>query len=88
MNREYEQLISKFYDLSSEEKKEEIYQELERIKSILDRVLNFSKDFSSNQLVNYDSNNHDTEDQNLTKIYHNMMLIEEALVIYLKDRGY
>lgn len=88
MDREYEQLISKFYDLSCEEKKEEIYNELGRIKAILDRVLSFSKDFSSGQLINYDSNNHDTEDQSLTKIYHNIMLVEEALVIYLKDRGY
>lgn len=88
MDREYEQLISKFYDLSCEEKKEEIYNELKRMKAILDRILSFSKDFSSGQFLDYDSSNHDTEEQNLTKIYHNLMLVEEALIIYLKDRGY
>ena len=32
-NKEYEILLSKFYDLDIEKKKKEIYEELERIKS-------------------------------------------------------
>lgn len=88
MNNEYEQLISKFYDLSCEEKKEEINNELKKMKAILDRVLQFSKDFSSNKITDYKSDNSDTEDQNLTKIYNDIMIVEEALIVYLKDRGY
>lgn len=88
MDKEYEQLISKFYDLSSEEKKEEINRELRKMKEILSMVSPFSKDPSSNSLTEYNSTNNDTEDQNLTKIYHDIMLVEEALILYLKDKGY
>ncbi len=88
MSNEYEQLILKFYDLSCEEKKEEINNELRKMRTILERVLNFSKDFGSSHLTHYDPNNRDSEEQNLTKIYHDIMMVEEALIIYLKDRGY
>lgn len=88
MSQEYEQLISKFYDLPSEEKKEEINKELKKMKEILKVVSSFSKDPSSNLLTEYNSTNNDTEDQNLTKIYHDIVLVEEALVFYLKDHGY
>ena len=43
-NKEYEILLSKFYDLDIEKKKKEIYEELERIKSILNIVLQFQDD--------------------------------------------
>jgi len=88
MGNEYERLISMFYDLSCEEKKEEINNELKKIKAILDRVLNFSGEFNSNKLTDYDANNSDTEEQNLTKLYNDLMIIEETLIVYLKDRGY
>lgn len=88
MSNEYEQMILKFYDLSCEEKKEEINNELRKMRTILDRVLNFSKDFSSSQITHYDPNNRDSEEQSLTKIYHDIMVVEEALIVYLKDRGY
>lgn len=88
MNKEYEKLISKFYDLSCEEKKKEIYEEFEKINKVLDAVSQFSKNPSSNDIVKYDENNKDNEDENLTKIYNNLMIMEEKIIYYLKENGY
>ncbi len=88
MNKEFQDLISKFYDLSVEEKKEQINEEFSKIYDILKVISKFSKDPASNKLVSYDSENTDNEDQNLTKIYNNLMVIEEMLIYYLKDSGY
>lgn len=88
MNKEYEKLISKFYDLSCEEKKKEIYSEFAKIDNVLDAVSQFSKNPSSNNIVKYDSSNNDNEDENLTKIYNNLMIVEEKLIYYLKKNGY
>lgn len=88
MHKEYEDLISKFYDLSTENKKQEIYNEFNKINDILSAISKFSKEPYSGKLTNYDKNNTDNEDQNLTKIYHNLMIIEEKLIFYLKDSGY
>lgn len=85
---EYENLISKFYELSCEDKKKEIYEELFKIKSIIDTISSFSKNPVSNELTEYDPKNSDSEDDNLTKIYNNIMIIEESLIFYLKDNGY
>ena len=85
---EYEKLISSFYELSLEDKKKEIYEEINKIKSVLDTVSNFSKSPISSQIVEYNSNNVDNEDDNLTKLYNNIMVVEESLICYLKDNGY
>ena len=85
---EYENLISSFYELSNEDKKKEIYEELNKIKSVIDAVSNFSKSPYSNKIVQYNRKNNDSEDENLTKIYNNIMIIEESLICYLKDNGY
>jgi hypothetical protein len=87
-NKEYEILLSKFYDLDIEKKKKEIYEELERIKSILNIVLQFQDDPNSNDFIPYDPNNTDNEASNLVKVYNNILMIEESLITYLRDRGY
>ena len=87
-NKEYEILLSKFYDLDIEKKKKEIYEELERIKSILNIVLQFQDDPNSNDFIPYDPNNTDNEASNLVKVYNNILMIEESLISYLSDKGY
>ena len=87
-NKEYEILLSKFYDLDIEKKKKEIYEELERIKSILNIVLQFHDDPNSNDFIPYDPNNTDNEASNLVKVYNNILMIEESLITYLRDKGY
>lgn len=87
-NKEYEILLSKFYDLDIEKKKKEIYEELERIKSILNIVLQFQDDPNSNDFIPYDPNNTDNEASNLVKVYNNIVMIEESLITYLRDKGY
>lgn len=87
-NKEYEVLISKFYDLDLETKKKEIYEELEKIKAMLDIVLQFENNPNSNDLIKYNPNNTDNESANLVKIYNNIMIIEESLITYLRDSGY
>lgn len=87
-NKEYEILLSKFYDLDIEKKKKEIYEELERIKSILNIVLQFQDDPNSNDFIPYDPNNTDDEASNLVKVYNNILMIEESLITYLRDKGY
>lgn len=87
-NKEYEILLSKFYDLDIEKKKKEIYEELERIKSILNIVLQFQDDPNSNDFIPYDPNNTDNEASNLVKVYNNTLMIEESLITYLRDKGY
>lgn len=87
-NKEYEILLSKFYDLDIEKKKKEIYEELERIKSILNIVLQFQGDPNSNDFIPYDPNNTDNEASNLVKVYNNILMIEESLITYLRDKGY
>ena len=87
-NKEYEILLSKFYDLDIEKKKKEIYEELERIKSILNIVLQFQDDPNSNDFITYDPNNTDNEASNLVKVYNNILMIEESLITYLRDKGY
>ena len=81
-------LLSKFYDLDIEKKKKEIYEELERIKSILNIVLQFQDDPNSNDFIPYDPNNTDNEASNLVKVYNNILMIEESLITYLRDKGY
>ncbi len=87
-NREYEVLISKFYDLDVEKKKQEIFEELEKTKKILDIVLQFQQNPNSNDLVKYDENAVDSESDNLVKIYNNILVIQESLITYLRDKGY
>ena len=87
-NKEYEILLSKFYDLDIEKKKKEIYEELERIKSILNIVLQFQDDPNSDDFIPYDPNNTDNEASNLVKVYNNILMIEESLITYLRDKGY
>ncbi len=87
-NKEFKTLISKFYDLDTESKKKEIYAELEKIKKMLDIVLQFDNNPTSNDLITYNSQNVDSENDNLVKIYHNILIIQESLITYFKDIGY
>ena len=87
-NKEYEILISKFYDLDVERKKKEIFEELEKTEKILDIVLQFQENPVSNNLVKYDEKELDSESDNLVKIYNNILIIQESLITYLKDKGY
>ena len=75
-NKEYEILLSKFYDLDIEKKKKEIYEELERIKSILNIVLQFQDDPNSNDFIPYDPNNTDNEASNLVKVYNYILMTD------------
>ena len=88
MNKDYEILISKFYDLDVESKRKQIYEELEKTKAILDIVLQFDKNPNSNNMIKYDDNNLDNESDNLVKIYNNVLMIQESLITYLRDKGY
>lgn len=87
-NKEYEALISKFYELDVERKRKEIYEELERTKALLNVVLQFKTSPVSNNLVDYDENAIDSESDSLVKIYNNILVIQESLIAYLKDKGY
>ncbi len=86
--KEFEILISKFYDLDVESKKKEIFEELEKTKAILDIVLQFQENPNSNDLVSYDEKGFDNESDNLVKIYNNVLIIQESLITYLRDKGY
>lgn len=88
MNKEYEELISKFYDLTTEEKKKEIYDEFSRIEEIFNIVSKFSTKPDSNNIIEYKEDNTDSEDENLTKLYNNLLIVEEKLVYFLKSRGF
>ncbi|MBR4618312.1 MAG: hypothetical protein IKO49_03305 [Bacilli bacterium] len=87
-NKDYEILISKFYDLGVEDKRKEIFEEIEKTKAIIDIVLQFEENPNSNELVKYDSNNMDSESDNLVKIYNNILMVQESLITYLRDKGY
>ena len=87
-NKDYEILISKFYDLGVEDKRKEIFEEIEKTKAIVDIVLQFEENPNSNELVKYDSNNMDSESDNLVKIYNNILMVQESLITYLRDKGY
>lgn len=38
--------------------------------------------------IPYDPNNTDNEASNLVKVYNNILMIEESLITYLRDKGY
>lgn len=88
MNKEYNELITKYYDLGIEDKKKEIFLEFQRISNVLDMVSSFKKSPVSNTLTEYNPSNLDTEDENLVKIYNDLILTEEKLVYFLKSKGY
>ncbi len=88
MNKEYNELITKYYDLGIEDKKKEIFLEFQRISNVLDMVSSFKKSPVSNILTEYNPSNLDTEDENLVKIYNDLILTEEKLVYFLKSKGY
>lgn len=78
---EFENLISSFYDLSTDCKEEEIHKEIVRIKSMLDLDLE-----NSNNLTQY-SDSDGNIDVSFVKIYHDLLLIEESLAVYLKAKS-
>ena len=82
-NKEYEVLISKFYDLDVEKKKKEVFEELEKTKKILDIVLQFQENPVSNDLVRYDENAIDSESDNLVKVYN----AERCICDMLRSEG-
>lgn len=88
MNKEYNELITKYYDLGIEDKKKEIFLEFQRISNVLDMVSSFKKSPVSNILTEYNPSNLDNEDENLVKIYNDLILTEEKLVYFLKSKGY
>lgn len=69
-----EELIANFYDLSCEEKKKIVLDEIIKINGFV------GDDDSSKKLVSYQEGNTDNEDQNLTKIYYNLMILEDIVV--------
>lgn len=87
-NKEYEKLICKFYDLDIETKRKEILEEIEKTKKIIDIVLQFEENPNSNKLVEYKENNIDNESNYLVKVYNNVLMVQESLITYLKDKGY
>ena len=87
-NRDYEVLISKYYDLDVESKRRELFEELDKTKKILDIVLQFQNNPNSNGLVPYTENSSDSESDNLVKVYNNVLMIQESLITYLRDKGY
>lgn len=87
-NRDYEVLISKYYDLDVDKKRKELFEELDKTKKILDIVLQFQNNPNSNELVSYTENSSDNESDNLVKVYNNVLMIQESLITYLRDKGY
>lgn len=87
-NRDYEVLISKYYDLDVDSKRRELFEELDKTKKILDIVLQFQNNPNSNELVPYKDNSSDSESDNLVKVYNNVLMIQESLITYLRDKGY
>lgn len=87
-NNDYEVLISKYYDLDVEDKRRELFEELDKTKKILDIVLQFQEDPNSNSMVEYSSSSSSSESDNLVKIYNNVLMIQESLITYLRDKGY
>jgi hypothetical protein len=87
-NRDYEVLISKYYDLDVDSKRRELFEELDKTKKILDIVLQFQNNPNSNELVPYTDNSSDSESDNLVKVYNNVLMIQESLITYLRDKGY
>ena len=87
-NRDYEVLISKYYDLDVDTKRKELFEELDKTKKILDIVLQFQNNPNSNELVSYTENSSDNESDNLVKVYNNVLMIQESLITYLRDKGY
>lgn len=85
MNSEFEQLICKFYDLSCEEKKAEIFNEIKKMNDLLKNFSSLNNDPIKNKFIGYDDSNSDSEDQNLTKIYYDLMLLNGHLLFHLKD---
>lgn len=88
MNDDFNLLISKFYDLPLEDKKKEIFDEFNNLSEIVSSISSFKKDPTSNSMIEYDSNNIDNEDENLVKIYNDLIVLEERIVYFLKDKGY
>ena len=86
-NLEFQTLISDFYDLDISKKKDYIAKELEKTKKILDLVLQFKEHEESNILSTKTGDNCSSEEE-LVKIYHDILIIEEALITYLRDSGY
>ncbi|MBP3840889.1 MAG: hypothetical protein IK997_02050 [Bacilli bacterium] len=87
-NKDYEILISKYYDLDVDSKRKELFEELDKTKKILDIVLQFQNNPNSNELVDYTENSSDSESDNLVKLYNNVLMIQESLITYLRDKGY
>lgn len=87
-NRDYEVLISKYYDLDVDTKRKELFEELDKTKKILDIVLQFESNPNSNELVEYTEGSSDNESDNLVKVYNNVLMIQESLITYLRDKGY
>lgn len=87
-NKDYEILISKYYDLDVDSKRRELFEELDKTKKILDIVLQFQNNPNSNELVDYTENSSDSESDNLVKLYNNVLMIQESLITYLRDKGY
>ncbi len=88
MNDEFNALLSKFYDLGVEDKKKEIFDEFNKISEVVTSISSFKKDPASNSMINYDPTNQDSEDDNLVKIYNDLLVLEEKIVYFLKDKNY
>ncbi len=87
-NKDYEVLISKYCDLDVDSKRRELFEELDKTKKILDIVLQFESNPNSNELVSYTEGSSDNESDNLVKVYNNVLMIQESLITYLRDKGY
>ena len=87
-NKDYEVLISKYCDLDVDSKRRELFEELDKTKKILDIVLQFENNPNSNELVSYSEGSSDSESDNLVKVYNNVLMIQESLITYLRDKGY
>ena len=87
-NKDYEVIISKYCDLDVDSKRRELFEELDKTKKILDIVLQFENNPNSNELVSYTEGSSDNESDNLVKVYNNVLMIQESLITYLRDKGY
>lgn len=79
--KEFEDLVSSFYDLSTSDKKKVIHESINELMSRINTVID-NKDIYSGNISQY--KNDDDMDISLVKIYHDLMLVSEGVSFLLE----
>lgn len=81
--KEFEDLVSSFYDLSTSDKKKVIHESINELMSRINTVID-NKDIYSGNISQY--KNDDDMDISLVKIYHDLMLVSEGVSFLLEKQ--